>query len=386
MTGPTQLRHLDWRLVALSILVVTAVTQPVFMAAATIGQAGPDLGYGTTELGLITSAFFVAASVSSRLLGGQVERWGWQPVMRLNALGSAAVLLYIAVGVRSAIGLTMALVVAATFYGTANPAANLALARAIPSDRRGLVFGLKHAGIPGSSLLAGLAVPTIALTLGWRWTFGLAVAVSLAVLILLPRSPEPEPARPGRPPEGMSNASLSVLGVGVALASLAAVALGTFHVDAALELGFSEAAAGLILAAGSLTSIVARAIYGYVVDRTDGRGFGFVAALAALGTGAFVALGTTGTGGFVAFTFVAFATGWGWPGLLTYSVVRANEDRPAGSTAITQAGIFVGAGFGPALFGWLVEGTSYPVAWGVIGVALGVAAVIVLVVRRNIGR
>lgn len=384
MSEPAPIRSLNWRLIAVSILVVTAATQPVFIAAATIGQAGPAIGYDAQTLGLLTSLFFLTASASSTMVGGLVERVGWRPVMRVNALGSAVILIVIATTVSTVTGLAIALVAAAALYGAANPAANLALARAIPVDRRGLVFGLKHAGIPGSSLLAGLAVPLVALTLGWRWTFGLAALVGLSVLVLTPAETNRPPLSTEAPSRAMSTRWLSILGVGTAFASLAAVVLATFHVDAALELGYSEAAAGIILAAGSLVSISVRAVYGYLADRYDAPGFGFVAALTLAGAAAFSALAVAGTAGFVVLTLVAFATGWAWPGLITYSVVRANEGRPAGSTAITQAGIFLGAGLGPAGVGWLIGQTSYPTAWLVVAGALLIATGIVGTVRRQI--
>ena len=383
MNTPASLRSLDWRLVAVSILVVTAATQPAFIAASTIGQTGPELGYDAQGLGLLTSLFFLTAGVSSTLVGGLVERVGWRPGMRINGIGSSVILVLIATTATNVTGLAVALVAAAALYGMANPAANLALAQAIPAERRGLVFGLKHAGIPGSSLLAGLAVPLVTLTLGWRWTFGLAALVGIAVVAIIPNGERAVVDR-RNPPRGMSTRWLSILGVGTAFATLAAVALGTFHVDAALEFGFSEASAGLILAAGSLVSIVVRAAYGVVVDRTDSSGFAFVASLTLAGALAFVAMALAGTSGFVALTLVAFATGWAWPGLVTYSVVRANEGRPAGSTAITQAGIFMGAGLGPAGVGWLVEQTSYPVAWSAVAACLIVSSVVVLSVRRQV--
>ncbi len=384
MTEPAPIRSLDWRLVAVSILVVTAATQPVFIAASTIAQAGPALGYDAQGLGLLTSLFFLTAGFSSTVVGGFVERIGWRRVMQVNAIGSAAILVFIAIAVRNVTALAISLVVAATLYGMANPAANLALARAIPSERRGLVFGLKHAGIPSSSLLAGLAVPLVTLTLGWRWTFGLAGLVGMVVLVLIPGGSGEQRSSAGPSPPAISTRWLSILGIGTAFATLAAVALGTFHVDAALELGFSEAAAGIILALGSLVSIAVRALYGHIADKYDSAGFGFIAGLTLAGAAAFIALAVTGTPGFVMMTLVAFATGWAWPGLVTYSVVRANEGRPAGSTAITQSGIFMGAGLGPAGVGWLVQQTSYPVAWVVVAGALIVSSGVVLFVRRQV--
>lgn len=377
----TALSDLDWRLIASAVLVVTVSTLPAFITAAAIAQAGPELGYGAQELGLLTSIYFLTAAVSSSRIGSLVERVGWYRTMRFNAVAAAVMLMVIATLVRNIWWLGVVLAATAAIYGAANPAANLALARHIPTDRRGLVFGLKHAGIPSASLLAGIAVPAVILTVGWRWAYAFGALIAVGVFWLIPsasvRSVDAMGAVPSRP---MTSRWLVVLGLGSGFATLAAGILGTFHVDAAITYGFSEAGAGTLLAAASLTTIVARAAYGYIADRTGASGLGFMIWLAVLGAICFFILGTTRSAWFAVITLAAFATGWAWPGLLTYGVVRANAGRPAGSTAITQAGVFVGAGAGPALFGWLIENRSYQAAWTVTGASLLISAALVAVV------
>ncbi len=378
------MQSIDWRLVAASILVVTVATQPAFIAAATIAQAGPEIGYAARELGFLTAGFFLTASLSSRVLGRFVEDVGWRPAMLANALVATGVLVSIAVWVDRLAALAAALVVAAIAYGTANPAANLALARAIPPERRGLVFGLKHAGIPTSSMLAGIAVPALALTVGWRAAFAASAALAVLVAFLIPRPGERDAlgANAAVSATAMRPAWLGVLSIGSAFATVAAIALGTFQVDAALARGFDAGAAGTILAVGSLASIAARAGYGALADRRRAQGLGWVAVLTAMGAMTFAAMGfTTGTG-FVVATVIAFATGWAWPGLFTYGVVNANQGRPAGSTAATQAGIFLGAGLGPAGLGWIIDRYSYEAAWAATAVSLLVAAALVTVVTQ----
>ena len=113
-----------------------------------------------------------------------VERIGPHRGMRLAAAGSAASLLGVALwpvleragrlprprGLANAVS---------------HPAANLSLAREVPAGRQGLSFGIKQAAIPVATLLAGLAVPTIAVTLGWRWAFAGGAALALAVAFLV---------------------------------------------------------------------------------------------------------------------------------------------------------------------------------------------------------
>jgi 4-diphosphocytidyl-2-C-methyl-D-erythritol kinase len=54
------------------------------------------------------------------------------------------------------------------------------LARRVEVARRATAFAVKQSAIPAAMLLGGLAVPALALTVGWRWAFaGGAVAVEL---------------------------------------------------------------------------------------------------------------------------------------------------------------------------------------------------------------
>lgn len=380
----TAVSDLDWRLIASAVLVITVSTLPAFITAAAIAQAGPDIGYGPQKLGILTSIYFLTAAVSSSRIGNLVERVGWRRTMRFNAVAASILLLVVATAVRNIWTLGVVLAVAAAIYGAANPAANLALARHIPQDRRGLVFGIKHAGIPTASFLAGIAIPAVVLTLGWRWAYAFGAVIAVGVFWLIPADTgRPIDTQPTEPQTPMTSRWLVVLGIGSGFATLAAGILGTFHVDAAIAYGFSEADAGTLLAVASLTTIVARATYGHLADRTGASGLGFMIWLSVLGAACFFALGSTRSIWFAVITLAAFSTGWAWPGLLTYGVVRANAGRPAGSTAITQAGIFLGAGAGPALFGWLIENRSYQAAWNVTGISLLLAAGMVATVRTR---
>ena len=83
----------------------------------------------------------------------------------------------------------------------AQPAANLLLARAVPADRQGLAFGIKQSAIPAAAMLGGLAVPSIALTWGWRWAFAAGGAFALMSAVTVPRTVSASEApKPGTPP------------------------------------------------------------------------------------------------------------------------------------------------------------------------------------------
>ena len=385
-------RSLPWRRLVLSVLIVTLSTQPVFLLAAAFLQLEDDLGLSITGLGALSAAFFLTAAIASAPLGRAVERMGWQWAMKINCVGSSAVLVAIALFARSVPVFVVLLVLGGAFYGLANPAANKALAEQVDASRRGIAFGLKHAGIPSSTLLAGLAVPVLILTLGWQFSFVVSalLAVPVWVLIAVDRDLPFQPA--GAPPPGrgvrpLTALDLVMLAAASALSAAAAISLGTFLIAAAVEeASFTEAAAGVLLFVGSMASISARIAVGAITDRIGGRGFAGVAIL--LGTGALVFLLLRPAMGlaFAVLVVVAFATAWGWTGLMTFTVVNANTSTVAASSAIMQAGIFLGAGLGPILLGWTIDQYSFSTSWVAVAVLLLTAASIVTVVGRRTSR
>ena len=242
----------------------------MFLLAASFLQLKEDIGLTTTGLGMLTAAFFLAAAVASPPLGRVVERIGWQSAMRINVVGSATVLLAIAAFARSFGTLFALLVAGGAIYGFSNPAANQSLAEQVNPDRRGIIFGLKHAGIPASTLLAGLAIPLIIVRLDWPAAFAIAVLLVPVVWLLIVTdrphsSPVPASDAPGRGARPLRAVHLVTLAGAAALSTWAALSLSIFLVEASVEeASLSESAAGMLLFAGSLASILGRMTAGAV--------------------------------------------------------------------------------------------------------------------------
>jgi MFS family permease len=381
-------KDLPWQRLALAILIVALSALPVFLVGATFLQLKADIALTTTGLGAATALFFLTASITSTALGRVVERIGWRASMRINSVSSAMILVGIALFARSALSLSLLLVAAGAVYGLANPSANKALAELVQPERRGLIFGLKHSGIPTSTLLAGLAVPTLALTIGWRFAFGFA-ALLLPVIWLLLAADDSDPIdltgneNSSRRAAPMSTLQIAALAAAAALATWAAVSLSTFLIGAAVDASLSEFGGGMLLFVGSLASIGTRVVAGSLTDRRRSRGFVGLAVLMGVGSLVFVALSSASGIWFIGLVLLAFATGWGWPGLMTFTVVNANIGTPAASSAITQAGVFLGAGLGPLVLGWLIENVSRTAAWITVAACLGTASIVTLAVSRS---
>lgn len=366
MTRASQLR-----LLVLAVLLVTLSTLPVFLVGAAFFQIGPELSIGPLGLGALTAAFFFTSAAVSTRLGKWVERVGWQKAMRLNVIGSALLATLIAPLARDVWSLATLLVAGAVVYGISNPAANQALALHTNPHRLATVFGIKHAGIPSSTLLAGLAVPAVVIDLGWRSAFFIAPLLAVVVWALIPRQvPEPVPMEgPMRDSDRLSGSDLRRLAVVAALGAVAAGALGTFLVSASVEAGIDEAAAGWLQFVGSGASIGARLLIGMAVDRRGGGRRALFSLLAA-GAVAFAVLPWAVGAWFVIVTIIAYATGWGWPGLMTATVVGSDRSAAASRSAITQAGVFVGAAGGPLVLGAVAEQLSFDPMWLLVAVGL----------------
>ena len=370
----------------IAILNVTVATQPIFLLAASAPQAGPELGFSAIGLGFFTASFFLAAAIVSVPAGKVVERIGWSRAMRFTMAGAVMTLVSVAAFAHSRLVLAVLLVVAACFYGFANPAANLALARFTRPGRQATFFGMKHAGIPASTLLAGLAVPLLNLRWGWRWAYVAAAVVGLVVMALIPRH-EPDGPHQQRPVDdsttSMSRSDLNRLTVMAALVTVAPGALGIFTVSAGVAAGLSEGAAGWALSIAGISTIVARAAYGFAVDRWHLREVRLLVWVVALGAVSVVLLAFASDEWFVLAVVGAFVFAWGWAGLLTFTVVRGNQAHPAAATARTQAGVFVGAGVGPPIFGWLVDHVQYQGAWLAVVATLAAGAVVAYPLARK---
>lgn len=372
------------RVIATAALSTVLGTLPVFLLGGLAVLVRRDLDFSEAQLGAAATVFFATSALCSYPAGRVAERAGAYRATATAAVLSAAGLLGVATLARTYPLLLGCLIVAGAGNALAQLGSNAALARGVPRERQGFSFGVKQSAIPTATLLAGLAVPALGLTVGWRWAFaGAALLAGVFVLVAPrtpppPRTPSPGPARQGDAATG----PLVVIALGAGLGAAANNSFGAFLVEAAVAGGLSPGPAGLLFAAGSATGIVSRLLLGYSADRREGGHLPVIAGLMSGGALGFALLAQGGTATLVLGTLLSFGAGWGWPGLLNFAVVRLNRNAPAAATGITQTGVFAGGAAGPLIFGLLVEQRGYPVAWLVAAGGLLAAAALVLVGRR----
>lgn len=364
--------------------VVTVGILPVFLVGGLGVQLQRELGFGAAVLGLGTAGFFGVAALASRVMGWVAERIGATRAMRLAAVGSSLCLLGLAAA-DDATWLIAFVWLAGLPNSLGQPASNLLITQNVPVGGRGTAFGIKQSSIPAATLLAGLAVPSVALTIGWRWAFVLAALVGLCAGLVVPRS---QAARRSRAEAASGNggsdgrASLLLLAAAGGLGSAAANALGAFVTTTAVHVGFGPAAAGLVLSAGSVAGLTVRLLAGVAADRRNPDPLRVITVMLFVGSLGYGLMALDAPAPFLVGAVVGFGAGWAWPGLLNFAVARLHPHRVASATSITQTGVYIGGSGGPLLFGLLAEHAGLRGAWLAAGVVAILAGTLLLFARR----
>ncbi|HSL10007.1 MAG TPA: MFS transporter [Actinomycetota bacterium] len=380
-------RRVGWlRASIVAMAVDTVGVLPVFMTGALAVQLRQEIGLSLDSLGLVYASYFASAALFSAPLGHLSERVG--PERTLRAGVAVYVVAFIGISTLVDRPLLLSAFIALSGFGTAltRTASSVLVARNVDPGRQGFAFGLKHSSIPVGSIIAGLSVPAIALTVGWRWAYATAAALSAAVFVAIPRTDAEPDAAPASRGTDMSLGTLILAAGSFALGSSAAASLGAYTVSTAVAAGLSEGSAGLLVAVGSVVGLTSRLAIGHWSDQRYGSQLDLVTWMLAFGGVGFMLLGTAQGAAMWLAVPVAFATGWAWLGSYNLAMVRLNPIAPGSAVGITQTGAFVGAIIGPASLGFLAERFSFTVAWTTAAIASALAATMIFVLRRFILR
>ncbi|MGB5533893.1 MAG: MFS transporter [Acidimicrobiia bacterium] len=390
MAGESASPTVAWRGVAPALVATIVAMLPSFLTAALVVQIGLDTGLTLTGLGVVIGVFFGMAALVSSTAGRLSESVGWATGLRISTLLSAFALGTIGWFGNSVAVIGISLGLAGIASALTQTSSNLTIARCVVPRRHGWILGIKHACVPAAMFLAGLAVPALALTVGWRWAFRVAAMLAVATAASIPRRDQPHTLTP--PPRSITSSAgrpttpvhlLVVLAVAVGLGIGALDPLGSFFVSYSVSIGVEEQVAGVLLAIGGLCGIVARLVAGRLIDRMAQADFTAIASMMVAGALGIVILNLGGYPGLIIGGFVGFTAGWGWSGLFTFAVVKDNPHAPAAAWGIAQTGKFLGAAIGPLVFGIVADRVSFDVAFWIATAALLAAAVLIIYVRNQ---
>jgi len=366
---------------------------PVFLTGALGVQLREDIGLTATHVGLAMGASFGVAAVLSAPMGRVAERLGPRRGFRVGLTTSVVAMLAVAVLARNVWQFCLFLGVAGAGNALNQPSANLMLTTHIEGERMGFALAAKQSGMPTAALLGGVAVPAIALTIGWQWAYVAGAIMAAGAMFSFPpdrgsrsdlntRANATGDRRSARPDLGMALLVLYAM-VGLLGATSAGTMVG-FITSGAEASGLGPGTAGLVLSLGSLVGVASRLIQGWQVDRWGVLPIQRLVWLYGLGGLGMLVLAIDVPITYVLAPIPAFAFGWAWPGLFNLSVVRDNPSAPAAATGVSQVGVFIGAALGPALGGAIIDNGSYRLLWLFGASTLLLGSMLATVLRRQI--
>lgn len=373
--------------VVAAALVLAAL--PLFMVGGLAVQIKEEFGFGEADLGAAVTIGFVVGALAAPFGGRLADRIGPWTTTYVGSSLSAVALLGLGAFTTGWSTMVAFLSLAGLAVAVTDPGLAILVNRTIPMARQGLAFGIKEASIPAATLAAGIAVPAIALTAGWRWAFALGLVPLVIVLSLLHRldirldrsghnASRDEPA-----PKSSKRIALLLTAAGAALGTAAASGVGIFLTDSAVSMGMSPASAGILLAVGSTAGIVTRVAVGAAADRVGGTQFKLIAIMLAVGSVTMALGGSGNTLLLIIGTLGAFTGGWAWTGIFFLSLVKTSPDRPGAVAGIGIAGLGVGNACGPLLFGLAAQSLSFEAAWLGAAITAGIAAVLMAIARSR---
>lgn len=376
----------DDRLVRRPVLLAASATAistlPVFLVGAQAVQIGDDLGLSPGSLGITVAVFFGCTALSSVRLGRAVQRWGVRRGLLATMSVCSIALMSLALS-RSVAQLWLSLALAGLANGAVHPAANALLASKGARVPLGLSLGIKQGAPTAASLAAGLAVPLVAVTFGWRWSFVVGAALSLLVVAAAVRV-RSEAVRP-RPTSRTASGTpadrrlLVTIAIVAGCGAVAGGSIGTFLVDFGVRgVHLEEGTAGFVFAIASLAALTGRLISGWLVDQRWGpRALPLAVGLMLFGSVGHMLIGTARPVMFVLGALVAYGFGWAWTALLHFAVVSAHPDGTARATGVLMAGFATGSFAGPLILGQIAQGIGYRYIW-VIASAFNIAGGLIL--------
>ena len=358
---------------------------PGFLAGALGSDIKDTFAISDTGLGMTLAATYLISGVASVHAGELSDRMGARRSLLLSMWVTVAGYVAVAVLARSFPTFLISMGVAGAGLTLAGPAAKVLVAQHVSAQRHGVAFAVHMSAIPLAPLLAGLTVPLVGGTSGWRWAFVGGAVLALVGILMLPaekRAVEPRPAPEAAAPGRFAHVRLAPLfafGASATLASSSVFSAAAFFVVNSESAGISEDAAGLLLSATSAGVIAARILLGVMADRGRTGDILTVVILLVASAGGYALMAADTAWLYALGGQIAIILGWSWPGLMVLALVRMHPDAPGLASSFAIGGLNLGAVVGPAAFGAISDNASSSMALAIAAVwALAAAALSLL--------
>jgi MFS family permease len=364
----------------------------IFAATAFVRES---FAVSRTLVGVTVTAVMLGYTGFLFLTGAAVDGYGERPVMLSGLVVLAGGMVGVAVAPSYPV-LLLALLVVGAGYASAMPSTNRAIIAVAPEGRRNLAMNVKQVGVTAGSGLSALLVTWLAAT-RFDWQAGFVVAGGLALVVGAAF------ARGYRGTSGSGSLSAPdvrglldiggyriLVAAGVFFGAVAFATTGYVVLYVTESIGLAAGFAGLALALVQVGGSASRLVGGAVADRLPHPAVQASAIVmvgqmvVAVGMYAAILAVESRLATAVAFGLLGFFV-LGFPGIY-YACLTAvvPNDSVGAATAGGQTAINAGALLAPPLFGFVVDTTSYAVAW--LGVAACAVVAAVLVGPLALGR
>ena len=374
-------RTTAWLILAVLLLFSIAAPLNQFKVPPILPVLMDELGLSVSRAGLLMSVFALTGLVLA-LPAGLIYQKAGPRVAGLLAGGSVVVGAALGALSRSTGALLASRVIEGIGTSLMAVLAPAIIAQWFVARRRGTAMGIWAIWMPVGSVTMLFLAPALAQWAGWRAVWWLGAGYALLVLLLYLALVRPAPAvhsgmavtRPAG--EGVTavrvlrNRDLWLLSAAFAAQSAAAMGgftyLSTFLTS---RHGVSLAQAAWVASTGTLTGLVATPACGLVSDRIGSRKKPLVAGLAALAILAPLAGFVGFSGVVVLLALQGVVLGLIAPNIFAAAMEAAGDERQGGlAMAIIMVGQNAGMLVGPLIFGGLVEGPGWPVAFASLAV------------------
>lgn len=388
MAASASLRF-PWHPLLATMGMQTFATMAAYSVPALAPAIARDFGINGALTGYFVSTVYGVGIASSLLAAALIHAHGAVRMGQAVLVATLAMLGICASG--ALLALPLGAVALGCAYGLTAPVATHLLVPRTPPPVMNLVLSVRQIGVPLGGVLAALAMPPLALAIGWRWALAVQVLPVLALIAWLevPRrdwdrghgAAAGGARRVGAAALLRGNAELRRLSFASFVYSglqLSFVAFTTVQLTS--HAGFGLVDAGRALAVYQLAGVATRPVWGWLADtRVSARSLlivqGFGMALAAWAAGRFGAGWDLGS--VLGVCVLAGATASGYTGLAYAEFARIGGAERTAATGLGSAAMFSGVLIVPSAAAATVTLTGgYAWAYGVAGTLAAIAALV----------
>jgi len=248
---------------------ITAASGGLFGLAVVLPFVVHEFDVSPAIVALVMPAIYIGCFSTSVAGGKAADRWGGA---RVSALG--LVIMSAGVGVASQAGM-MAVYLAGGLitgigYGVVNPSTSVMVDPG-SGGGRGMLLGVKQAGVTLGGALSGLLLPVFAMRVGWAVALLGAAVLQMVVGVGILAGPRVSLAGRsralGEPAEGYRLRPNPGSLYGLTMAGAQITCVGLLVVYLTQDVGLSAVAAGFVFGSVLWVAVVARIVWGVVSDR-----------------------------------------------------------------------------------------------------------------------